>query len=238
MRPVLITSGGCEEAIDGVRSITNFSSGKTGTCIAEYFAAGKVPVVMFCGKKAIRPSRTDFPGGGSITISEFTDFASLRALLEQAAGSDPTPAMIVFAAAVSDFSVRAVHAGNHEYRPEQIDKLDSDSAEKILIELRKNPKLIDSIRGLFPDTCLIAFKLTRNAGTQERLDAVGKLAGHSRADYIVGNDISGISGQEHRFRLYRNDAGMPAEIAEGTDKTALAEALFRLYETGIRAGEE
>ena len=52
---VLITGGGCEEPIDNVRSISNFSTGKTSTTLASYFVEKNCKVTCIMSYKAIRP---------------------------------------------------------------------------------------------------------------------------------------------------------------------------------------
>ncbi|MCL1815082.1 MAG: phosphopantothenoylcysteine synthase, partial [Treponema sp.] len=54
---ILVTSGGTTEHIDAVRSISNMSTGKLGSIIAEKFAGESVVEKVFyvCSKKAFKP---------------------------------------------------------------------------------------------------------------------------------------------------------------------------------------
>lgn len=62
MKIVLITAGGTVEAIDGVRGITNFSSGKLGAIIADTLTVSKVFLIK--GRKSVMPENLS----GNITI--------------------------------------------------------------------------------------------------------------------------------------------------------------------------
>ena len=53
---VLVTSGGTKESIDGVRFISNLSSGRTGSIIADYFSRRDHNVTSLHAKDAVTPS--------------------------------------------------------------------------------------------------------------------------------------------------------------------------------------
>ena len=99
---VLITSGGTREPIDGVRSITNFSSGTTGAALADAFADAGWDVTLLRARDARRPNRTD-----RITEATFATVAELDAACHDLLGAQRYDA-VVHAAAVSDFVVGAV----------------------------------------------------------------------------------------------------------------------------------
>ena len=233
MKTVLITSGGCEEPIDGVRNISNFSTGKTGAFLAEFFASKGTEVILLKAAKAVIPRQLQYPGGGNISIREFRSFRDLQALLEQEAKTDRPPEMLILAAAVSDFSVAAVHIGSTTYAPRQLDKINSSGEDRIMIELNRNPKLIDRVMEIFPSALVVGFKLTRKAGESEKLAAVKTLAEHSKAGLIVHNDLSEIGEGRHNFTLYRTESGNGGteviKTASGPDKQALAELLYSCY---------
>ena len=54
---VLITGGGCREAIDNVRCVTNTSTGKTSAAIADFFIGQGASVTILAAASAVRPKR-------------------------------------------------------------------------------------------------------------------------------------------------------------------------------------
>ncbi len=74
---ILITSGGTEEPIDGVRYITNFSTGRTGAVIADYLAACGVETVLVHGRHAVLPE-TDME---RYSFTTFTDLDRIQPLM-------------------------------------------------------------------------------------------------------------------------------------------------------------
>ena len=220
---VLITSGGTAEPLDGVRVITNTSSGGTGALIAEHFARAGHEVVLLRGRAAVRPNaRCDEEAFGTC--------AELAAALERRLRDDRFDA-IIHAAAVSDFSVEAIEVDGVR-RPPGAVKLSSNAAP--IVHLRKNPKLVDTLRARSENSAvrIVAFKLTRGADAAAAASAVRELFAHSGADFVVHNDLAA-----------RGDAGgvFPADIwaREGTivdrcaDRLAIGPALQRLLVQAI-----
>lgn len=151
---ILITSGGCVEAIDDVRAITNTSSGQTGAQIANLLHDLGFEIDFVCAKNSARPHK-------EISAHYFTDFKSLEAVLRQKLESAQYDC-VIHAAAISDYSVKSVKVEGAEIALSG-EKISSDHDE-IEITLRRNPKLINRIKNLNPKTILIGFKLTRESG--------------------------------------------------------------------------
>ena len=100
-------------------------------------------------------------------------------------------AMVIHAAAVSDYSVDQNHHG----------KIDS-SADVINLKLKKNPKLIQMIKEKNPSTILVGFKLTSQASDLQIEDKVKKLLDSAKCDFVVHNDWSTVHTHQHLFNLY------------------------------------
>src|SRR5688500_5204993 len=97
---ILITSGGTREPIDQVRFITNFSTGKTGALLTDYFCETGHEVTQFFGEGSMVSRRA----ATKQSYSSFQDLdQKLRALLK----SENFDA-IIHLAAVSDYSVSDV----------------------------------------------------------------------------------------------------------------------------------
>jgi phosphopantothenoylcysteine decarboxylase/phosphopantothenate--cysteine ligase len=215
---ILITAGGTREPIDGVRFITNLSSGRTGATLANELAAYGHKVVFAHSEGSVTPDAT------GIEQKSFTTFNDLRELLKSELGARKFD-VVIHAAAVGDYSVDSIQSlGKNVARCAKI-----DSGENLTLNLKANPKIVDEIRGYSRNSemALIAFKLTDSTDPQERRSAVAKLAQRSKADWIVHNDLSGVSSSNaHSFSIY--DGRSQASITEVQSKTELASELERL----------
>jgi len=208
---VLITSGATREPIDGVRCITNFSTGKTGAKLAERFAAEGWEVWYLHGAQAAEPAYA----ARSIGFSDFRDLdRKLRALLKERRFD-----AVIHAAAVADYSVEWVRAGSRKFLPGRTAKL--DSKHPVTLRLKRNFKILDRLSRYArnPRMKIVAFKLTNRAGERRRLQAVRRLLGPGKADIVVHNDMAEFAGEEGRvFRIYEEgrkaaDCGSRARLA-------------------------
>ena len=218
---ILITGGGSEEPIDTVRYITNFSTGKTSCFLAEKFAEAGDDVTLLTAEKAVHPAKTA-PNLKTVFYRTFKDLAfNLKKLC--AAQSFDT---VIHAAAVSDYSVSSIIVDGKEFLPEQIAKV--PSGLELTVNMKKNPKLVDSIKSWSKESgkipVLVAFKLTSKATPEERKAAVEKVFSSNQnsllaPDYVVSNDLSEITKDEHPCRIFSKDL----------DTAALADNLNGLY---------
>ena len=214
---VLVTAGGTVEPVDGVRVLTNTSTGATGAGIATQLARAGHDVVLLRAQNAV-------PADGACREETFVTFADLAAALDRLLGSDHFDT-VIHAAAVSDYGVESVIVAGGEVPAGSLGKIESDGAP--LLRLRPLPKLVDGLRRLSgrPLT-LVAFKLTHRADRAQTDTAVRRLLTHSGADYVVHNDLA----------ARQPDGTFPADIirADGTvaahcpDRAALAAALTQL----------
>jgi phosphopantothenoylcysteine decarboxylase/phosphopantothenate--cysteine ligase len=213
---VLVTAGGTAEPVDGVRVLTNTSTGATGALIATHLSRAGHDVTLLRAQNAIAAD-------GPCREETFVTFAQLEAGLRRLLAAHPFDA-VIHAAAVSDYRVdMVVMADGAETAAGG--KLPSGGAP--LLKLRPNPRLVDQVRGWSraPFT-LVAFKLTHGAEAAEADAAVSRLFAHAGADYVVHNDLS----------AKRADGTFPADIlrpdgsvaAHCPDRTTLAAELERL----------
>jgi len=226
---VLVTAGGTREPIDGVRAITNFSSGRTGVAIAERFARDGHQVLLARAVDAEKPSRAS----DRLRERTFATFAELRQLLRDELGKSDFD-MVIHAAAVSDYSVDSIQAGGVELGA-GLGKIDSQ--DSLYLRLKRNPKIVDELRSYsrHPGVKIVAFKLTNRANNEERFMAVHGLAARARPDFIVQNDLTEIdaaAGGRHACRIFAaHDPASLREIAAPDTKEKLARELERLLES-------
>ncbi|MCL6257844.1 bifunctional phosphopantothenoylcysteine decarboxylase/phosphopantothenate--cysteine ligase CoaBC [Aquiflexum sp. TKW24L] len=100
-KKVLITSGPTQEAIDPVRFISNHSSGKMGSALADTFADQGAQVHLVLGKGAIKPDHA------SIKIYPVT---SAEEMYQASSNIHHQMDICVFAAAVADYAPKNVSA--------------------------------------------------------------------------------------------------------------------------------
>lgn len=212
---VLVTIGGTSEPVDDVRSITNMSTGRTGAEIASTLSQLGFSVTVLA-------SRTASPVTGVEKVLPFTCFTNLKDLLHRELSQNSYSA-IVHAAAVSDYRVSQISLDGK--------KVDSrkkiPSGTKLTVEMTANEKLVDHLRewSQNKDIQVIAFKLTSQAKSHEREEAVKNLFAHSQANYVVLNDLSEIDKTQHRFQIF--DSKLKA-LASGQTRQELASQVAQL----------
>jgi phosphopantothenoylcysteine decarboxylase / phosphopantothenate---cysteine ligase len=220
---VLVTSGGTSEPIDGVRVLTNTSTGRTGsgiaTCMAK--AGHEVTLLRASGSASAAGCRDE----------TFLSFADLDAALGRILSGEPFDA-VIHAAAVSDFSVDQILVGGAAL-PARPGKLDSDSAP--VIRLRPNPKLVDGLRSrsLNPAVRIAAFKLTRGADRTEALRSVDALMAHSGADLVIQNDLAERESPDaFPSTIHFSDGSAPERCATRPELAAALERILAALPTG------
>ena len=163
---VVVSAGGTREAIDPVRYVGNFSSGKMGRALAEVAAARGAEVTLV----TTVPSNPE--GIVEMPVASATEM--LNALEKATAGAD----VLVMAAAVADYAPEQVAASKLRRTDKPID-----------LHLRPN---VDILKALGPRRGL--FRVGFAAETEDlRLQAQQKLAA-KHLDLIVANQV-GVDGQ-------------------------------------------
>lgn len=166
-KKILVTSGGTIEPIDPVRVITNKSSGKMGTRIAQQAFLRGADVILVRSINSVKPNY-------AIKEELFTDTNSLFTQIKKHIGNVD---IVIHAAAVSDFSVKP-----------QTTKI--KSGKKIILELNPTEKIIDKLKKLNPKIFLVGFKAEVNTSEKELINNAFALLKRSQADVIVANDVA------------------------------------------------
>lgn len=229
---ILITGGGTSEPIDSVRYITNFSTGKTSSFLADFFAERKNTVTALMAENAVKPLDEN------IKIITFKTFCDLKNSLESECKKNDFDA-IIHAAAVSDFSVGSVEIGAKVFLPGELSKISSE--ENIVLRLEKNPKILCKIKNWSGGKAkLIAFKLTSGANEEEKILAVKKLFESEKdftalPDFVVQNDKSEITESRHSCAIYaKSEQNNCFALCERTETLEeFAESLEKLLKKGF-----
>lgn len=189
---ILITLGGTAEALDGVRFITNFSSGATGSFIADELSKKGHKVKALCSKNAkVLPELCE--------KLFYSDFKSLDLLIREALKEEDF-SLIIHLAAVSDFSPCAIICGGREIHPGEEKKIPSD-AEEMTVKLKRNFKIVSRIKDYAANNPVVAaFKLTNGATEEKSRKAAAKVEG---ADFVIHNDLSEHTSKKRKFTFYK-----------------------------------
>ena len=161
---VLVTAGATRENIDGVRFITNRSSGKMGIEIAKAAVKRGAEVVLVKGLVQV---------GVPSYISKVVAVESTEQMYEAVMANYKNCDVIIKAAAPSD------------YRPKKkiTDKL---KGEEITLELVKNPDIAKAVGKEKGERKLVVFC----AETRELMESAMKKLADKNADMVVANDVT------------------------------------------------
>lgn len=220
---ILITGGGCREAIDNVRCVTNTSTGRTSSAIADYFFAQGAHVTLLAAASAVKPT-------AACTIRTFVSGEDLGKLMQQELSSTDYD-MVIHAAAVSDFVPQTIIMDGVEIPAGPEGKIPSGSS--MTVTFRAAPKLADSIKGWARNAgrrepVVVCFKLTSGA-TKEKVEAACRsILERGAADLVVANDILNIRGECHPFDVNILQDGQIKAIHHGKREEEIARILFEL----------
>ena len=220
---VLITAGGTIAPLDDVRMITNRSTGRFASALAEAclqrsaavtyiattpqtFGPLESPQQRFGGDldpSEIRQRMVARMAQGwnhrdqlrriDLTTGTVSDYAEI---LEQVAKSRPWD-IVLLAAAVSD------------YEPVPVSGKISSEAEELLVVLRRTPKVIRHVRDwVGPETTLVGFKLTSGYCDASMIEAGHQACKINRSDITLINDQSSLNAGLHRVGLVSTDSAV------------------------------
>ncbi len=162
-KKVLITAGPTQEAIDPVRYLSNYSSGKMGYALAEAMSLSGAEVVLISGPTSLECSR-------NVNIIRVTSAEEMHEAVKQNLPCD----IFIGAAAVAD------------YRPEFIanNKIKRLS-ENYSLQLVKNPDILLSVANFHPRPFVVGFC----AETDNHLENAKAKLRQKNLDMIVMNAV-------------------------------------------------
>ncbi len=194
---VLITAGGTSEPIDDIRVITNKSTGRTAAVLADHLVESGFEITFLHSGNSVKPRNPT-------NMVSFTSFADLNEKLANVLNGTKFD-WVIHTAAVSDYSVKPT-----------VGKISSD-AEELTLTFKRNPKLINQIKKINPETKLVGFKLTSTDDSVAVQEKVNKLFTDSGCDYVVQNDWSDIKANRRIFHFYDGPLAT-YEIISGLDE--------------------
>lgn len=215
---VLVTAGGTEEPIDGVRRLTNVSTGATGGAIATGLVERGAEVVL------LHAARASLAGVVCERIP-FVTYGELEDELRRQLGGREFDA-VVHLAAVSDYAVASVEVDGRPIEHGEHGKI--ASGHDVVIRLRPTAKLIDRLRSWSrnPAVQVVGFKLTNDPDREARAARVRALLDRGTTDLVVHNDLAEIAGDRHPAEIWTPRG----PLARTATKRELAEALYGLLD--------
>lgn len=226
---ILITSGGTEEPIDGVRYITNFSTGKTGAVLADRLTELGADITLLHGHRAIT-------AGKKMKMESFISFLDLDQKLQHLLSSGDYDA-VIHLAAVSDFSVDYIETEKgKKLSPQNSGKLSSDNTMNL--HLKRNFKIIDRLKSYSKsekELIVTGFKLTDTDSTEEIEAAIEKLLSSSKIDFLVQNNLRDITKNNHPAKIYSSKGSL---LYSTETKEEMAGRIYSLIEKRYSGGCE
>lgn len=212
----VVTAGPTYEPLDEVRRLTNFSTGKLGSELANFLTEQGHDVVLLVGYYSSHRGELK-----ARRVETFTTTADLRARLE--ALSTQRVDAVFHAAAVSDFTFGGVWERIETGELIQCkERKISTRKGQLLAELKPTPKIIGELRGWFPRAQLVGWKYELDGDRARVIDVAGQQLAKNRTNACVVNGVAYGEG----FGLVTG-AGRCDHLAEAM---ALYQALARLIE--------
>ena len=210
----IVTAGPTYEPLDGVRRLTNFSSGRLGSELANFLAARGHDTTLLIGQQA-----TYCGERRAGRIETFTTTADLRDRLQTLAGRSVDA--VFHAAAVSDFTVGKVWRRAPKGQLTEIHSGKLPTREgTLLAELAPTPKIIADLREWFPHAWLVGWKYEVEGGRAGVVRLAQQQMADCRTDACVANGTAYGAG----FGLVRRGGA----VTHLRDTAALFAALEEL----------
>ncbi|NLA63407.1 MAG: hypothetical protein GX857_09345 [Bacteroidales bacterium] len=251
---IAITAGGTEETIDGVRKITNMSSGSLSwfclQAVLSYIDRHKIEAYTIHYIKAPRAVTNELNAehASHINFIEVTNTQSVYNTVETLM-SEVDVDIFIHAMAISDFSYAYSVAksdlaeeiyqqitANKEISKKEIEasitnpksKHSADakisSSQEIVMGFETTPKVISLIKKIKPNTFLVGFKLVKHNKDNHMIKQAEKLRLANNCDAVFANEASQLSVKGHAGVLLYK--GEP--VARPIGKKEIAEAIVSL----------
>ncbi|WP_429949189.1 phosphopantothenate--cysteine ligase [Enterococcus sp. AZ101] len=219
---ILITAGGTSERIDNVRSITNHSTGRLGKAIGERFLVQGHHVTYVTTPQAVRPvnqanlsiieiettkelvstllnqfEQQSFDGIiHGMAVSDFTTETTLSEdiFIEKLAAKLTNDNTLNDLTSLTE---ALYHSLDEIGQTVQQAKKIPSGTDRLLLFLKKNPKIIAMLRDHQPQAVLVGFKLLVGVSFEELVHVGSALLTKNNCDFILANDLEQIHDKQH-----------------------------------------
>lgn len=215
-KKILITSGGTREYIDGVRVLTNISSGKLGASIADLLSSYGFEIFFVYTKGSKIPDRTQISTRIKlINLYEVTDVKSVYETMKELV---PKMDVVIHPMAVSDFGFKPIAT-----------KLKSNDTDAFIESMRerifKNPKILSHIKEWNPNCFLISFKFEDGTTHEELVKIATESQEKNGSDIVICNDKKEMSDKKAHIAYFIKDE---KEIYTASSKEEIAKKILEL----------
>lgn len=204
MMKCIVTAGPTFEPLDEVRRLTNFSTGRLGSCLADYLQE-RMPQAR---THLLRGLASTFQSASTSEVQNFSTPADLLEKLRRLATDQPCA--IFHAAAVNDFGFGKIYEKREDGSLEELHsgKFSSRSERPLLAELVPTPKILPQLRDLFPRGFIVGWKYEVE-GTL-RTSRQGPPAARGKPERSVRDERPGL-----RSRFRAAQSGRSRELFQG-----------------------
>ncbi len=167
---VVITAGPTREAIDPVRYISNYSSGKMGYALAQAAAEAGAHTILISGPTAL--ASPEHVKCINVVSAEEMQEACMNQVYESQSPCD----IFIASAAVAD------------YRPIEIakQKIKKNDQDTMMLEMVKNPDIVATIASQANSPLVVGFA----AETQNLIENAKSKLAKKQLDLVIANDVS------------------------------------------------
>jgi phosphopantothenoylcysteine decarboxylase / phosphopantothenate---cysteine ligase len=194
-KSILITAGATREFIDGVRFITNMSTGNTASVIADHLSSNGYKINYLHGINTLLPKN-------KANNIQYRDFKNFKETFENLLENNSYD-IVIHLAAISDYTVDEIKSNETSLSGSGKGKLDSGFSS-LTINLKPTSKIVDKIKLISKnkDVVLFAFKFSGSSSLDESKNEVDKLFKHSNADFVVLNHLHDRTKNELQSNFY------------------------------------
>jgi phosphopantothenoylcysteine decarboxylase/phosphopantothenate--cysteine ligase len=177
----IVTAGPTIEKLDTVRRLTNFSTGRTGTEMANFLAGRGHQVTLLLGEQATWSGQCR-----AQKVIKFSTTADLQEKLKSL--SKNTCHAVLHAAAVGDFMFGKVWKRDSNGQMQEVasDKFSTRDGT-LLAELVPTPKLISQLGEWFPKSQVVGWKYEVEGKREDAMVAAQMLMEESKISACVAN---------------------------------------------------
>jgi phosphopantothenoylcysteine decarboxylase/phosphopantothenate--cysteine ligase len=178
----IVTAGPTFEPLDDVRRLTNFSTGRLGTELANFLTTHGHEVTLLIGEAATYAGQRQ-----ARKVIAFSTTADLQAKLKSFSGKKV--AAIFHAAAVSDFAFGQIFTRDAagKLRTFKPSKKIPTRGGNLFVELAPTPKIIARLREWFPRTRIFGWKFEADGNRANAIRAAQKQLADCVTDFCVAN---------------------------------------------------
>jgi phosphopantothenate---cysteine ligase (CTP) len=177
----IVTAGPTYEALDEVRRLTNFSTGRLGSELVNFLTGRGHRVRLLIGQAATWRGERN-----ATEVQTFTTTEDLLERLRKLSGADVHA--VFHAAAVNDFKFGNVWQGipGERMRRVRANKIPTRS-ENLLVELRPTAKVIAELRGFFPNAVLVGWKFEVDGSQKAAIEKAERQITENNTNACVAN---------------------------------------------------